>query len=275
MKRALLAFVALGAAGCAWQDGAGFGTLHPVALSAAFSPSAGRLDAQGWLKTDNNMRVKLEALTLQVRALSFSTTTAASAGTGGTFDPANPPSGYSLCHNGHCHRSDGALVDYAEIQAEMNGGKAGETTVLSLPGAGATGLLAGTVALPLGAATPSAMLAKGTWTKAILDIAQLEATGSVQDPTPEARLGGQPRTFAFKLVPSPLSKRLTVEIDRSQPDAVKIQGALALSEKLLDQLDWKRLAALPGSIDLSADATASAQLAENFAQSTFTLDVTR
>ncbi|MNY12383.1 hypothetical protein D3C86_1454620 [compost metagenome] len=221
------------------------------------------------------MRVKLDALTLQVRALSFTTATAASGGTGGTFDPANPPSGYSLCHNGHCHRSDGALVDYADIQAEMNGGQASETTVLSLPGTGAASLLSGAVALPLGAATPSAMLGKGTWTKAILEIAQLEATGSVQDPTPETRLGGQTRTFAFRLVPSPLTKRLTVEIDRSQPDAVKLQGAIAISEKLLDQLDWKQLAERPGTLDLTADATASAQLAENFAQSTFSLDVTR
>lgn len=37
-----------------------------------------------------------------------------------TFDPLNPPAGYSLCHNGHCHYSDGSLVDYEDIQEELN-----------------------------------------------------------------------------------------------------------------------------------------------------------
>ncbi|HEY9900056.1 MAG TPA: hypothetical protein V6D00_12820 [Pantanalinema sp.] len=274
MRGPLLGLLALVAAGCAWQAGTGFGTLLPAAVSAGFGPSASRLDAQGWLKTDNSMRVKVDALTLKVRALSFSTTTAGS-GAGGTFDPANPPSGYSLCHNGHCHRSDGALVAYEDIQAEMNGGKAGETTVLSLPGAAEIGLLAGTASVPLGAATPSAMLAKGTWTRAVLEIERLEASGSVLDPTSEARLAGQTRTWSFKLVPSPMSKRISVAIDRSQPDRVRIEGLLGVSETIMDRLDWKALAQSPGTLDLTADATASAQLAENFAQSAFDLDVTR
>ncbi|RAL25332.1 hypothetical protein DL240_03735 [Lujinxingia litoralis] len=38
------------------------------------------------------------------------------------FDPANPPPGYSLCHNGHCHSDDGRLVDYASIASESGGG---------------------------------------------------------------------------------------------------------------------------------------------------------
>jgi hypothetical protein len=39
-----------------------------------------------------------------------------------SFDPANPPPGYTLCHNGHCHAADGRLVDYADIAAELAGG---------------------------------------------------------------------------------------------------------------------------------------------------------
>ncbi|MNL66848.1 hypothetical protein D3C87_1913770 [compost metagenome] len=56
---------------------------------------------------------------------------------------------------------------------------------------------------------------------------------------------------------------------------MRIKGLLGISEKLMDQLDWKALAQRPGTLDLTADATASAQLAENFAQSAFSLDVTR
>lgn len=275
MKRHLLGAIALGIAGCAWQAGTGFGTLRQADLSAAFSPSASRLDAEGRLKTDNSMRVKVDALSLKVRSLSFSSATQATSGSGGTFDPANPPAGYSNCHSGHCHRSDGALIAYEDIQAEMNGGKATETTVLSLPGASAVSLLSGTASVPLGTATPSAILAKGSWTKAVLAIESIEATGSVVDPTAEARLGGQPRTWTFKFAPSPQTKRVSVVIDRSQPEAVRIKGALAISEKLMDQLDWKSLAASPGTIDLTANATASARLAENLSQSTFDLDVTR
>lgn len=275
MKRLPFWGLALCLAGCALQPGTGFGALRSAELAGAFSPSAGRLDAQGWLKTDNNMRVKVDALQLKVRDLSFSTSTAASGGSGGTFDPANPPAGYSLCHNGHCHRSDGALIDYADIQAEMSGGKASEQTVLTLPGTEAVGLLAGTASVPLGAAKPAVTLAKGTWSKAVLAIESLEATGSVLDPTADARLGGQTRTWSFKLAPSPVSKRITLVIDRSQPEDVRIKGLFSVSEKLMDQLDWKALAASPGNLDLAANATASAQLAENLSQSTFDLTLSR
>lgn len=275
MRRLLLAAMGLVAAGCAWHAGTGFGTLRPVELSAAFSPAASRLDAQGRLKTDNGMRVALDALTLEVRALTVFSATAATGGSGGTFDPANPPSGYSLCHNGHCHRSDGALVAYEDIQAEMSGAKASETTVLSLPGLSAVDLLAGTASVPLGDATPSAMLAKGTWSRAILELSRLSATGSVTDPTDEARLSGETRAFTLSLAPSPLSRRLAVVIDRDAPDRVTIKGLVGVSETILDRLDWRSLALHPGTLDLTADATASAQLAENLAKSTFALDVTR
>jgi hypothetical protein len=49
-----------------------------------------------------------------------------------SFDPAKPPPGYTLCHGGHCHATDGRLVDYADIQAELLGESGGGAEV-SLP----------------------------------------------------------------------------------------------------------------------------------------------
>ncbi len=33
------------------------------------------------------------------------------------FDPADPPPGFTLCHQGHCHHEDGGIYDYEEIEA--------------------------------------------------------------------------------------------------------------------------------------------------------------
>ena len=51
-----------------------------------------------------------------------------------------PPPGYSLCHGGHCHTTDGGIESYEEIEAKLAGG--GAVTVDSVPptaGVGGTG----------------------------------------------------------------------------------------------------------------------------------------
>ena len=35
------------------------------------------------------------------------------------FDPKNPPPGWVLCHNNHCHHQDGRVASYAQVMQEM------------------------------------------------------------------------------------------------------------------------------------------------------------
>ena len=96
--------------------------LVTVELAVAFEPPAARLDEAGRLKTANDFRIELEGL----GAVVGQTELLAQAGAAASFDPANPPPGYSLCHNGHCHADDGRLVPYEDIAIELAGGSGGE-----------------------------------------------------------------------------------------------------------------------------------------------------
>lgn len=74
---------------------------------------------------------------------------------GVSFDPADPPEGYSLCHNGHCHKDDGTLPTYEQIEAELAGDAAEWTDELRTAagdaesGGGSVGLLRSPTALPV------------------------------------------------------------------------------------------------------------------------------
>ena len=131
MMRSIARSLALGGvlfciAGCL-GDGLPWGELN-ASVTASFAPSPGRLDAQGRLKTAGNYVVALDDVAVGFDALSVVLAAQGAAG----FDPANPPEGYSLCHNGHCHSDSGALVDYEDIALEMAGGSGGMRVVVGL-----------------------------------------------------------------------------------------------------------------------------------------------
>ena len=108
-------------------DGLPWGQLE-ASMTASFAPSSGRLDDQGRLKTADNYVVDNLKVSLGFDAFSLVLAAQGAAG----FDPANPPEGYSLCHNGHCHSDSGALVDYEDIALEMAGGSGGARVVVGL-----------------------------------------------------------------------------------------------------------------------------------------------
>lgn len=109
----LAALPMLALIGCTFEDGRPWGELRPtVELRTDF---ADRADGDA-LRTSKDYLVEVDALTLDVPGLAF---TLPVDGGSTAFDPAAPPPGYSLCHNGHCHHDDGRLVDYADIIAEL------------------------------------------------------------------------------------------------------------------------------------------------------------
>ncbi len=268
---------ALGLVSCTFQPGVSFGTLSSATLSTRFQPAASRLDAEGRVKTDGGYRIRIDSLRLTARQLDFQSTTGGSGttGGGGSFDPANPPPGYSLCHGGHCHRADGALVSYEDIQTELSGGGATTRTVLSLPVETPFNLLTGAATASLTDCEPGCQLARGTWSQAVLQLTSLTASGSVEDPSAFNRLGGQTRTWSLTLTPEAFSQKVDVTLDRDRGDRVGVAATFALSEKLWDEIDFKTLAATPGTLVLDQDAASRQQLNENLSQSLFTVTVTQ
>src|SRR5690349_12654412 len=97
-----VALMALVFVGCAGTPGEGFASLTPTAR-LGFA-SQGRALEGGWMQLDTDFQVRLSRARANISAIHLG----ASSGGSSTFDPARPPPGYSLCHNGHCHRSDGA-----------------------------------------------------------------------------------------------------------------------------------------------------------------------
>ena len=112
--------LALALLGCTFTPGAGFSEITGAELTALLAPGAARDLGDDTVLTNLSYEVRLDSLALELDDWALQTLE----GGAEEFDPANPPDGYSLCHGGHCHYSDGSLVDYADIQAELAGGDA-------------------------------------------------------------------------------------------------------------------------------------------------------
>jgi len=81
----------------------------------------GRPMDDGSLKTAKNYRLDFESMSLSFASVQVET---AVNGADTSFDPSDPPEGYSLCHNGHCHNEAGELIDYEAIILMLGSGDA-------------------------------------------------------------------------------------------------------------------------------------------------------
>jgi hypothetical protein len=264
-------------AGCTLAPGTGFSALSAATLAVSFTPGPGRLDASGGMKTDLGYRLTFTKLSLTTDDLviqSRSTTAGGQASTT-TFDPAKPPAGYSLCHGGHCHRADGALVDYADIAASLSGG--GTTTlqdVLTLPFRSPLRLMVTpqTKVMPLPATGQA--LDQAAWHRAELRFGKLEASGTVVDATPDGRLGSSGnRSWRLSWTPPALGKAVNVIISRKSPPSFSLLADLQVSDQLFDQIDWEALSTGNPVISLQDQPDVTRQLTENFAKSALILRI--
>lgn len=287
MRRAAASLMLLAAAsGCAWGPGTSFGTVVGGPVAASLPLSAGRTDTpDGSWKTSNGYGIKLDnnAVTLELNNVALQAAATASAGGGGgTFDPAHPPAGYTLCHNGHCHRSDGAVKTYAEVQAELAGGSgaAAPATLLTLtPTTPAVNVApGGTVQIAFTKCTPNCDLPRGTIAGAKLALNRLLVSGQVEALAGTPALNVPVRTWklALPLGDLALTGALGVAVDRDQPATRYLSGTLALTDKVFDGIEWARLASQADPIELDADQATVELLLSNLGQSTWTpkLDVT-
>lgn len=115
---ALLPFLA----GCTFAPGGPMSTLHEVRVTGEAAATE--------LETGDGRTVALDRAELVLGTVSLQAL--AGGGGGGSFDPADPPEGFSLCHNGHCHYVDGSLWSYGEIEVWLAGDSASWSEVGAL-----------------------------------------------------------------------------------------------------------------------------------------------
>lgn len=233
----ILSTLALLLVGCTFEPGEWFGTLQP-SLASGYVARADRDAGDGWQKLSNDYQVKVTALEMTLGPVAL----LATAGEGPTgFDPANPPPGYSLCHNGHCHAADGRLVSYQEIEA-MVGGGGGVRTVVSLPVDGTVGFLT-----PIERnlrCDPGCNLDRVTLIRATVPVTAMTVAGLVRDGRDPPRVpAGTPWRWQLAGAALSLETGLALPIDRGHPPVVGLRLVLSPSAALFDGVELSELAA--------------------------------
>jgi len=276
--RARLLLPLLLATGCAFEAGEGFAVLEPT-LKAAYTFPASREVGDGYQRLSSDFQVRLTTARVRLERIEL----LGSAGGGGptSFDPANPPPGYSICHNGHCDRDDGAQVPYEEVAAELAGGGATASTVATLP-VGELDLLAPetrTLECEPDCELPQTTVSNGRWT-----LTALRLEGSVRDARTTPRFPGE-RPFRFELTPATgaqgepvavLTGTLDVPSDREHAPRVLLDLMLELTPASFDPIDWA--AATPdsgGTVDLNSDTATRTQLLKAISELAPTAEVKR
>lgn len=234
--RLLIVGLALTSLTACLDDGLPWGTLEAT-MEASFDPSAGRLDDDGRLKTTQNYVVALDELTVAFDSF----TLILAAGGAASFDPSNPPEGYSLCHNGHCHADSGELVDYEDIALEMAGASGGGRFAVGLDGE-PWPLDSTAVAVSVTPCDPApCQLPKGDLASLELIVRSVDVKGTVYDTlTGEAaRLPEEGLALDVSApVMTPLNAQLEGTIGRGEPVGVDLSIAFEFPAEVFDDINF-------------------------------------
>lgn len=232
-----LPLLVLGLSGCALGRGTGFATLDSATLEVTLEPGAARDLGDDTLLTDQAYEVAIERARVLVEHVQLQEV--AGAGDGQRFDPANPPPGYSLCHSGHCHRDDGALVGYEDVEVELAGGAEAFAPVVTLGFDNPISLLSGR-AEAADRYDPSRELDRSTPRRILVRLSRLEIEGTVS----AGDLADDDLTLSVDL---PLGIELDatldgVEIDRDGPERIALHTSVVVDGTLFDGIDFAALA---------------------------------
>jgi hypothetical protein len=264
--------------GCAWQPGTGFATVHADGVVLRAALGAGRQDAQGRWKLSDGSKVAEFKAVLTVKDCVLESLSESGGGGGGTFDPANPPPGYTLCHGGHCHRADGALIDEAQIRAELQA-KAGVSTYASaltlLPAEPRWDLAwKAERATTWQTMQPHPYLAQVSLKRASLRLTQLDLQGVTSTDTVP---GDRSWRMTLPLDGVTFSAPLSTTVSRAGPAAYGLSASFRLSDRLLDGLPWQTWFAQPTTADtftITPEGEVLTSLKERFLASTWTVQLT-
>lgn len=228
------------ASGCAIGDGNPWGEAS-VRTTVMLVNESSRFDEIGRIRTSNDYRVALSEIVVRLGDVSLF---AASDNNVVGFDPASPPPGYSLCHGGHCHRDDGALIDYEEIAAELNGGTGGEATlVVAADTEMRVRIDESAVSTDFceGAAAGGCDLARGRLGSVGLDVVGVEMRGRVFDSRSGDAIRLPEDGVAFDLAVNDVlsfSAEIAAEIGNGESVALRVDTLLQIEPSLFDGVDW-------------------------------------
>lgn len=263
----------LALSGCAFGPGGPFATVSGV-IAADYAVSSDRALTDGWARLASDYQLKLTGARIGIVDVELRALSGGGGGGGGTFDPANPPPRYSNCHGGHCHRDDGALVSYEEIQAELSGGGPTVTTLVDFAVAAELDALA-QEERPLECGE-SCELGLTTLTEVRADVNLLSFQGLVRDSRATPRLVGE---VAFTLVTDAAVLRAATQIpsDRSNPPQIALHVRAEATPAHFDSVDWAPLARSADVIDFSLPANAEAlvEILDTFSASGLAVDIAR
>ena len=243
MRRFLASLIVL-SCGCAFEDGNPWGRAE-FAVVARFAPAASRLD-DGRLRTAKDYRVQIDELAVSIASVEAEVATS---GDARTFDPADPPPGYSLCHNGHCHADDGSLVDYADIEAERAGGD----FVVAQSVDRIVTLNQEPTQVPLGECSDDCHLDRGELSLVRLRLRELRIAGSVtdvRDRLPDT-IDLDARVPLDIAVVAPVS----APINRTEPGVVVLDVDFELPPEFLDEVDFSTASVDENSLQLDSSVT--------------------
>ena len=235
-----------------------------VAFDVEASFQAGERLESGRVLTSRNYSIEVSEVELHLGSVTLNLVPA---GTNQDFDPANPPEGFSLCHNGHCHADSGELVsfeDVAIIAAQREGDAGGVTQAID-----ARMLLSSTpTAVPLSECSDACQTNFGELASVDLNVVGISFEGRVFDTLQEARLSdeGVPISATIPLNLN-LQRKVGTAADKSTPVGIGVDVDLVLDGTLFDKIEWADLLQGSNSIDttvLQGDDELNQQMIENF-----------
>ncbi len=218
--------------GCTFEDGQPWGEVV-FQLQPRFDRD-GRGDDR--LQTSKDYDVALSTLKLGLTTIDLNI-----AGEEGvlSFDPANPPDGYSLCHNGHCHAADGKLVSYADIDAELALG-GGKEVLVGAVDATIDFLNPAQIAVDCG----SCEVGRGTLSAVTVRVDHIRIEGTAFDRRLAPRIPEEGLPFSVDIPVLVETSQILVgerEIGRNAPVGILVPGDIIVHARLLDQIDFASL----------------------------------
>ncbi len=268
VRSSCVALIALSS--CALEPGNPWGTISFEAQSNGALP-ASRLDAQGRWKTSSNYLIEVEKLRLTIPSLRMSLAAAGAA----DFDPANPPPGYSLCHNGHCHHDDGRLVDYEDIALELAGGAGAAGPGVTIPVMDGALSWREEKALTLMACQQGCEMPRGKWASLSAQLSSIELSLRIYDDSGTDRLPAEGLVVVGQINPElTLQRQLTGAFGPQEALEAKLKVAFRLNPKLFDTIAWSELSveSATAAVDLSGNTSFWEEVSEKLAEDTLVVE---
>lgn len=253
--------------GCTLDAGHGFATMERGKLSAELRPGVGRDLGANAVLTDLGYHVRLSRAEVRVARVELLELQGAAGGSGGVFDPADPPAGYTLCHGGHCHATDGRLVSYEEIQAMLVGGSATFVPVVGMPVERALDLLRGDD-VPLAVFEPGAELRMATIARAEIQVERLVIVATVS----EGDLADPVELEVDLALFEPLSQVLSTRVDRGGSERLQPMVRMIVGGSFFDGIDFVALAQ-DGAVAIEEGSASAALLTEALIASELRVDL--